>query len=33
MAKKLYVGNLSYNTAEDGLRRHFETIGPVSEAV
>ncbi len=32
MGKKLYVGNLSYNTTEDSLRRHFEAIGPVSEA-
>jgi len=32
MGKKLYVGNLSYNTTEDGLRRHFEAIGPVAEA-
>lgn len=29
MATKLYVGNLSFNTSEDGLRRLFETCGSV----
>jgi cold-inducible RNA-binding protein len=29
MAKKLYVGNLSYNTNEDGLRDAFATAGTV----
>lgn len=26
----IYVGNLSYNTTEDGLRGAFEAKGPVS---
>ena len=29
--KSLYVGNLSYDTTEDGLRSHFEQWGPISE--
>jgi RNA recognition motif-containing protein len=29
MAKKLYVGNLSYNTTEDGLRNLFSGFGNV----
>jgi RNA recognition motif-containing protein len=29
MAKKLYVGNLAYNTTEDGLRNHFSAFGSV----
>jgi RNA recognition motif-containing protein len=29
MAKKLYVGNLSYNTYEDGLRNLFAPYGNV----
>jgi RNA recognition motif-containing protein len=32
MAKKLYVGNLSYNTTEDGLRNHFSGFGSVASA-
>jgi len=32
MAKKLYIGNLSYDTTEASLRAHLETIGPVTEA-
>ena len=30
MAKKLYVGNLSYNTTEDGLRNLFSGFGSVA---
>jgi len=30
MAKKLYVGNLSYNTTEDGLRTLFSEFGSVA---
>ena len=30
MAKKLYVGNLSYNTTEDGLRNLFSEFGTVA---
>jgi RNA recognition motif-containing protein len=29
MAKKLYVGNLAYNTTEDGLRTLFSQFGNV----
>ena len=29
MAKKLYVGNLSYNSTEDGLRTLFSEFGTV----
>jgi cold-inducible RNA-binding protein len=32
MAKKLYVGNLSYNTQEDDLREAFSKIGEVVSA-
>ena len=32
MAKKLYVGNLSYNTTEDGLRSLFSGFGSVASA-
>ena len=32
MAKKLYVGGISYNTTEDGLRKHFEAAGAVESA-
>ena len=32
MTKKLYVGNLSYNTTEDGLRNLFSGFGPVASA-
>ena len=32
MAKKLYVGNLSYNTTEDGLRTLFAGFGNVAFA-
>lgn len=32
MAKKLYVGNLSYNTTEDGLRNYFSSFGAVTSA-
>ena len=30
MAKKLYVGNLSYNTSEHGLRNLFSGYGSVA---
>lgn len=30
MGKKLYVGNLSYTSTEDDLRKLFTEIGPVS---
>jgi cold-inducible RNA-binding protein len=32
MAKKLYVGGISYSTTEDGLRNHFAQAGAVSSA-
>jgi RNA recognition motif-containing protein len=32
MAKKLYVGNLSYSTTEDDLREAFAKIGQVQSA-
>jgi len=32
MAKKLYVGNLSYTTSEDGLRNLFSGFGTVASA-
>lgn len=32
MAKKLYVGGLSYNTTEDGLREAFSQAGTVASA-
>ena len=32
MAKKLYVGNLSYNMTEDDLRDTFSKVGEVSSA-
>ncbi len=32
MGKKLYVGNLSYNTYEDGLRDYFAQFGSVASA-
>jgi len=30
MAKKIYVGNMSYNTTEDGLRQAFGQYGTVA---
>ena len=27
MAKRLYIGNLSFNTTPDGLRAHLESLG------
>ncbi len=32
MGKKLYVGNLSYNTYEDNLRNLFQSFGTVVSA-
>ncbi len=32
MAKKLYVGNLSYDTTDDELNRLFSQCGQVSSA-
>jgi RNA recognition motif-containing protein len=32
MGKKLYVGNLSYNTTEDSLRNYFAGYGNVASA-
>ena len=32
MAKKLYVGNLSYTTTDDSLKEAFAQVGPVSSA-
>jgi len=32
MAKKLYVGNLSYNTQEEDLRTEFSKLGEVLSA-
>ncbi|MEZ4318754.1 MAG: RNA-binding protein [Myxococcota bacterium] len=32
MSKKLFVGGLSWNTDDDGLRTAFEQFGEVSEA-
>jgi RNA recognition motif-containing protein len=32
MGKKLYVGNLSYNTYEDSLRAYFQNYGSVVSA-
>ena len=32
MSKKLYVGNLSWNTTDDGLQETFASFGEVVEA-
>ncbi len=32
MAKKLYVGNLSFNTSDSDLQRMFEAFGTVQSA-
>jgi len=32
MSKKLFVGGISWNTTEDGLRAAFEQFGEVAEA-
>ncbi len=32
MAKKLFVGGLSWNTTDDGLRQAFERFGQIEEA-
>ena len=33
MSKKLFVGSLSWDTNDDGLRAAFEQFGEVSEAI
>ncbi len=33
MSKKLFVGSLSWNTTNEGLRQAFEAFGEVEEAV
>ncbi len=32
MSKKLFVGSLSWNTDDHGLRQAFDPFGPISEA-
>ncbi len=32
MAKKLYIGNLSFSTTQDGLRSAFEQFGAITDA-
>lgn len=32
MKQNLFVGSLSYNTTDDGLKQHFEQIGEVASA-
>jgi RNA recognition motif-containing protein len=32
MSKKLYVGGLSWNTTDEGLRQAFDRFGEISEA-
>ncbi len=32
MEKKLYVGSLSYDTSEEGLKKHFSAAGTVASA-
>lgn len=32
MAKKLFIGGLSWNTTDDGLRQAFSRFGEISEA-
>ena len=32
MGKKLYVGNLSWNTTNEGLRQAFERFGTITDA-
>jgi len=32
MAKRIFVGGLSYNTTSEGLREAFEAVGPVVDA-
>jgi len=33
MTQKVFVGGLSWDTNTDGLRKAFEGIGPVSDAI
>ncbi|MBU6426913.1 RNA-binding protein [Patescibacteria group bacterium] len=32
MSKRLFVGSIAWGTTNDGLKRHFEQVGPVEEA-
>lgn len=32
MAAKLFVGSLAWATTDDGLKAHFEAVGPVASA-
>lgn len=32
MAKRLFVGSIPFNSTEDTLKTHFESVGPVAEA-
>ncbi len=32
MSKRLFVGSIAWGTTSDGLRKHFEQVGPVEKA-
>jgi RNA recognition motif-containing protein len=32
MAKRLFVGSIAWGTTSEGLRKHFEQVGPVEKA-
>lgn len=32
MSKKLFIGSLSWDTNDDSLKAHFESVGPVASA-